>query len=63
MSKQDISTCTGILNAIGMDVKMTSLMLSDTVLNAVLMTSGPDQTISQRTLSYTLLLFYSLSFI
>lgn len=35
----------------GADVKMISMMLSDTALNALLMTSGPDQTLSQHTLS------------
>lgn len=59
VSKQDISTCAGIQHSMGMDVKMNSQMLSDIVLNAVLMTSGPDQTLSQHAFSCTLQLFYS----
>lgn len=48
----------------GVNVKMISLMLSDTDLNALLMTSGPDQTLSQHTFSHAILLvIFILSFL
>lgn len=47
----------------GVDEKMISLMLSDTVLNAVLMTSGPDQTLSLSPVRSCFFFKFTLSFL